>query len=219
MEKRPRGADYVTYLLCAAAVGCASFHPRQVDFTDAAKNYGVKDYPAVYDTWTRHAKLVQETGTVMEIWATFMSWDFRQAYLAKYAKVYDLPGDEYKDIAKSQKEEADDGYEIHLVAQSTSDRWNDLERKNSAWSIALLDGTGAVLSPSSIKVEKLPEIYESSFFPNRTPFSRTYKLRFVNPKEGGKVFVGPRSRRMILRIDSPVGKVEVVWEARGLTGT
>jgi hypothetical protein len=199
MEKRPRGADYVTYLLCAAAVGCASFHPRQVDFTDAAKNYGVKDYPAVYDTWTRHAKLVQETGTVME--------------------VYDLPGDEYKDIAKSQKEEADDGYEIHLVAQSTSDRWNDLERKNSAWSIALLDGTGAVLSPSSIKIEKLPEIYESSFFPNRTPFSRTYKLRFVNPKEGGKVFVGPRSRRMILRIDSPVGKVEVVWEARGLTGT
>jgi hypothetical protein len=102
--------------------------------------------------------------------------------------VYDLPGDEYKDIAKSQKEEADDGYEIHLVAQSTSDRWNDLERKNSAWSIALLDGTGAVLSPSSIKVEKLPELYESSFFPNRTPFSRTYKLRIRQSQGRGSGF-------------------------------
>src|ERR1017187_3863829 len=124
MVKCPHGADYVTYLLCAAAVGCASFRSQQVDFTDATENYRVKDYPLVYAAWTRHAKLVQETGTVMEIWATFMSWDFRQAYLAKYAKVYDLPSDEHEDIAKSQKEEADAAYEIHLVAQSTADRWN-----------------------------------------------------------------------------------------------
>jgi hypothetical protein len=104
-------------------------------------------------------------------------------------------------------------YEVHLVAQSTTDKWNDLERRNSPWRILLLDGTGAELSPSSIKVEKYPEVYEMEFFPKRTPFSRIYTVRFTHPEGGGDAFAGPNSGRLILRITSPMGKVETVWEA------
>jgi hypothetical protein len=211
--KRLSGAAYLAYVL-GAVVGCASSRAQQVDFTDASKSYRNEDYVLVHDAWTRHGKLVQDIGTVMEIWATFKSWDFRQAYVAKFAKVYDLSDGEREDVAKSQKEMARTTYEIHLVAQSTADRWNDLERRNSPWRITLLDGTGAELGPASIKVEKLPEVYESEFFPSRTPFSRTYTVKFARPEEGGESFVGPQSGRMILRIASPMGKVEVVWEAR-----
>jgi hypothetical protein len=198
----------------AAHVGCASQAPS-VDFSGATKHYRADDYAGVYATWTRHAKLVKDVGTVMEIWATFKSWDFRQAYIAKYAKAYDLHQGERETLAKSQQETARAVFEIHLVAQSTVDRWNDLDRRNSAWRITLLDGTGAELAPSSIKVEKVPEIYETEFFPNRTPFSRTYNLRFVRPDGGGDAFVGPESGRLVLRIASPMGRVEVAWDARG----
>jgi len=208
------GAWVLACVLGVPAVGCATARPQSVDFSDTSKHYRSDDYQPVHDAWTRHAKLVQDVGTVMEVWATFKSWDFRQAYIAKYAKAYDLPEGEREGLAKSQQDAARTVYEIHLVAQSTTDKWNDLERRNSPWRITLLDGTGAELSAASIKVEKFPEIYESEFFPNRTPFSKTYTLRFVRPDGSGDAFVGPVSGRLILRLDSPLGKVEAIWETR-----
>lgn len=204
------GAWLVVCAVGTAAAGCATARAPAVDFSDSTKHYRNEDYLAVHDAWTRHAKLVQDVGTVMEVWATFKSWDFRQAYIAKYAKAYDLPEGERETLAKGQQDAARAVYEIHLVAQSTTDKWNDLERRNSPWRITLLDGTGAELSPASIKVEKFPEIYESEFFPSRTPFSKTYTVRFLHPE--GDAFVGPVSGRLTLRLDSPLGKVEAVWE-------
>jgi hypothetical protein len=198
--------------LAAACAGCASARPQAVDFGDATRHYRSDDYPGVFDAWTRHAKVVSDVGTVMETWATLKSWDFRQAYIAKYAKTYDLPEGERESLAKSQHEQAKALYEIHLVAQSTNERWNDLANRNSPWRITLLDGTGAELAPTTVKVEKLPDAYEVEFFPTRTPFSKTYTLRFVRPD--GDTFVGPASGRLILRLASPVGKVEVTWEAK-----
>lgn len=195
-----------------AAAGCATARAPAVDFSDTAKHYRSDDYQGIHDAWTRHAKLVQDVGTVMEIWATLKSWEFRQAYIAKYAKVYDLPEGERETLAKGQQDASRSVYEFHLVAQSTTAKWNDLERRNSPWRISLVDGTGAELSPASIKVEKFPEIYETEFFPRRTPFSKTYTVRFVQPE--GDAFVGPVSGRLILRLDSPLGKVEAIWEAR-----
>lgn len=200
-------------VLGAGAVGCALSRLKPLDFSGATKYYRSDDYLAVHNAWTRHAKLVEDVGTVMEIWATFKSWDFRQAYVAKYAKVYSLPDGEREALSKSQQDMVRAAYEIHLVAQSTTDRWNDLERRNSPWRVTLLDGTGAELSPTTVKVEKLPEIYETEFFPDHTPFSRTYTLRFVRPD--GDAFVGPDSGRLILRIASPMGRVEATWEVQG----
>jgi hypothetical protein len=201
-------------VICLAWAGCASSRLQTVDFSDATKHYHGSDYLAVHDAWTRHAKLVQDIGTVMEIWATLKSWDFRQAYIAKYAKVYDLADSERETLAKAQLDTARAVYEIHLVAQSTNDRWVDFGKKDSPWRFTLLDGTGAELAPTSIKPEKLPDAYEGEFFPSRTPFSRTYTLRFVRPDDGSETFIGPASGRLILRIASPVGRVEVAWEAK-----
>jgi len=168
----------------------------------------------MFEAWTRHAKLVSDVGTVMEVWATFKSWDFRQAYVAKYAKIYDLPDGERDTLAKSQRDIARAVYEIHLVAQSTNDRWNDFANRSSPWRLTLLDGTGAELAPTTVRIEKLPDAYESEFFPTRTPFSKTYAVRFVPPEGTGDAFVGPSSGRLILRLASPVGKLEVAWEAK-----
>jgi hypothetical protein len=208
-----RSRRYAALIVGAALGACASSRPQIVDFSEKTKSYRASDYPAVYAAWTRHAKHIEDVGTVLEIWATFKSWDFRQAWVAKYAKVYDLADDERASLTKSELATARAVYEIHLVAQSTNDRWNDLSSKRSPWRLTLLDGTGAELAPTSIKVERYPDAYESVFFPARTPFSKTYTVRFVRP-EGGEAFVGPQSGGLVLRVASPVGKVEVTWEAR-----
>lgn len=209
-----RLARYAALASCTVGVACASSRSQTVDFAETTKPYRASDYLAVHDAWTRHVKLVQDIGTVMEVWATFKSWDFRQAYVAKYAKVYDLADDERQSLEKVQLDTARAVYEIHLVAQSTNAGWNDLDSKRSPWRLTLLDGTGAELAPTTVKAERLPDAYEGEFFPSRTPFSRTYTLRFVPPEDAQETFVGPPSGRLTLRLASPVGKVEVTWEAK-----
>jgi len=39
-------------------------------------------------------------------------------------------------------------------------------------------------------------------------------VRFVRTEGAGEAFVGPQSGRLILRLASPVGKVEVGWESK-----
>jgi hypothetical protein len=63
-------------------------------------------------------------------------------------------------------------------------------------------------------VVKLPELYESQFFPSRTEFTRTYEISFSRTGSGGQPFSGPASGRLILRFASPVGRVELVWNSK-----
>jgi len=186
---------------------------KPVDFSAARHEYRPADYPIVYQNWTRHAKLVQDVGTVIEAWATYKSWDFRQAYVAKYADVYDLPDHDRAALLNAQLEVSRSTLEFHVAVQTTTDRWNDLERKSSPWRVTLLDGTGLELGPTSIRVLKLPEIYESHFFPERTEFTRTYEISFARPT-GGQPFPAHTGGRLTLRIASPMGRIDLIWIAK-----
>ena len=198
----------------AALVGCTQTAPKPVDFSDVARDYRPNDYSTVYERWTRHAKLVRDVGTVIEAWATYKSWDFRQAYVSYYASVYDLSDSDRATLLRSQLEASRASHEFHVAVQMTTDKWNDLERKNSPWRVTLLDASGGELGPTSIQTVKLPELYESQFYPSRTEFTRTYEISFARTGSGGQPFSGPASGRLILRFASPVGRIELVWDAK-----
>ena len=202
-------------LICAVTlVGCAQTASKPVDFSDVARDYSPTDYSSVYERWTRHAKLVRDVGTVIEAWATYKSWDFRQAYVANYASLYDLSDTDRATLLRAQLDASRASHEFHVAVQTTTEKWNDLERKNSPWRVTLLDATGAELGPTSIQVVKLPELYESQFFPSRTEFTRTYEIGFARTGGGGQPMAGPGGGRLILRFASPMGRIELVWDAK-----
>ena len=64
-----------------------------------------------------------------------------------------------------------------------------------------------------IKIEKLPDAYESTFFPIANlaegAFVKSYRIRFAMPAAGE--FVGAKSGSLTLRIVSPLGRVDLVW--------
>jgi hypothetical protein len=194
--------------------GCGSSRPKPVDFAEVTRQYAGKDYPVVFQRWTRHGKLVRDVGTVMEMWSTYKSWDFRQAYIEQYAEAYSLGEADRRALRQSQLQAARTSYEFHVVAQSTDYRWNDLEQKDSVWKISLADGTGAEVGPEAVTAERLPELYEMKFFPTRTDFSRTYTVRFPRSTvEGDTRFLGVNTGRLDLRVTGPLGRAEVTWES------
>jgi hypothetical protein len=195
------------------SLGCGASKPPVVDFSSAPRSYRGEDYPGVYRRWTRHEKVSHEIESVLEVWATFKSQDYREAFVAHYADAYSLSEADRERLRQSQREAAAAGYEFLVTAQSANYRWNDLEKKSSPWRITLVDGVGREQVPEEFKVEKLPDMFEREFFPVKTPFSKTYVARF--PRSGVKEedFAGERSGRIILRFAGPLGHADLVWSS------
>lgn len=197
-----------------AASGCASSKPPAVDFAAAPEDYRAEDYPAVYDRWTRHEKVTANLESAIEVWATYKSSDYREAFVARYAEAYALGDAERERLLQAQREAAANEYEFMVTAQSANYRWNDLERKNSPWRVTLVDGAGREISPEELRIEKLPDLFEREFFPVKTPFTKTYVVRFLRSAGKDEGFAGERSGRIVLRVAGPLGRADLIWSAR-----
>jgi hypothetical protein len=200
------------WLLAAVLAGCVVQHQTRVDFSETPRDYLPKEYRAVYERWTRHDYAQHDADKAIEVWATFKSWDFREAYIEHYAAVYNLLDADRATLRQAQQEAYHQAYEFHVVAQSADYAWNDLDKSSSAWRVTLVDGLGHELPSERIRVEKLPDAYESDFFPDKTPFSKTYSVRFTMPAAGAE-WSGVKSGSIVLRIASPIGRVELLWQS------
>lgn len=201
-----------------AGGGCASNKPRLVDFSESQHGYTEKDYDEAFIRWTRHDRAFTDADAAidiaLEVWATYKSWDFREAYIERYASVYGLSDAERSALRTAEMEKLHQAYEFHVTAQSTAFKWNDLEKATSAWRVALIDALGHELAPEKIKLEKLPDAYERSFFPAKTPFTKTYSIRFLAPAGNDAAeFAGPKSGSITLRFSSPLGRLEPNWRS------
>jgi hypothetical protein len=210
----PAAARALLVAAVCAGAGCMP-RPRPVDFSDAPREYVSKDYPDVYDRWTRQGVTRHDVDIAIEAWATFKSWDYREAYIEHYATLYNLSEADRRELRDAQMESYKTAYEFHVTAQSSTYKWNDLERKSSPWRISLIDGLGNELTPEYVRLEKLPPMYEIEFFPSKGPFTRSYAVRFLKPTPGDRnepEFVGPRTGSLILRLASPLGRVDLTWQ-------
>ena len=205
-----RGALFV---VAATFAACQSDKAVRVDFSETSRNYIAADYNDIYERWTRHDFVMHDVEKAMEVWATFKSWDFREAYVERYASVYSLSEADRSKLRAGQLSALHDAYEFNLTAQSANYKWNDLEKANSPWRVTLIDALGheLPLETAVIKVQKLPDAYEREFFPAKTPFTKTYSLRFVPPANTD--FAGIKSGSIVLRIASPIGRIELSWRA------
>jgi hypothetical protein len=197
----------------ALASACSGEKQVAVDFSETPRDYVAKDYERVYERWTRHQTAFLDVDVALEVWATYKSWDFREAYIEHYAQIYALSDADEKTLRESQRDVAQTAYEFHVTAQASNYKWNDLEKESSAWRATLVDALGHELTPEYVKVVKLPDAYESEFFPKRTPFTKTYAIRFDVPADAN-AFAGGKSGAITLRLASPIGRVDLEWRSK-----
>lgn len=198
----------------ASVVSCGTSKPATVDFSLSPEHYRSEDYPAVYERWTRHEKVTRNLESALEVWATYKSRDYREAFVAHYAEAYALNDAERERLRQTQLEAASTTYEFVVTAQSANYRWNDLEKKNSPWRVSLLDGAQREIAVDEMRVEKFPDLFEREFYPVKTPFTKTYVVRFSRTAGKEEGFAGDRSGRIVLRFAGPLGRADLVWSAR-----
>src|SRR5580698_6324320 len=91
--------------LTLGATGCAE---ERVSLAGGPREYVASDYPEILKRWTRDESLinVSELDSPLTVTATFETWDFRWAYVVRYAQDYRLTVEQRRNLLQQTLRES-----------------------------------------------------------------------------------------------------------------
>src|ERR1700716_964546 len=130
-------------LFASASLSVACSEPK-VSLGKGAREYTDSDYPQVPEPWARSKGLIanSELDNLLTVTSTFESWDFRWAYVVRYANDYRLTVEQRRTLLERTLAETQDSHRFYVALYGTKVRWADLTRANTAWIVRLIDDEG-----------------------------------------------------------------------------
>lgn len=196
--------------MTAAGAACG---PPRVSLVEGPRSYDATDYDKVLARWTREARLIAltELHSVLTVTATFESWDFRWAYVARYARDHRLSPEQHDELLAENLAEAKQFHDFYVALSSENRRHADLTRPESAWVVRLADDRGNETAPLEIESVRKPGPVEQAYFPYTSVFRQVFRIRFPAMTERGPS-IAEDARFAVLRFSGPRGEQELTWE-------
>ena len=206
------GVRMRTVLGLALALLCGCGEPR-VSLTTGPREYVASDYPEVLKRWTRSGSLVQlaQLDDLLTVTSTYESWDFRWAYVVRYAQDYRLTVDQRRKLLQSALDETREMHQFYVALYGSNRRWTDLTRPNSSWIVRLIDDQGNETAPIKIELISKPGALERTYFPYTNPWRQAFRIRFPRTTEG-KPTVAENAKWFGLRFAGAEGNQELRWD-------
>jgi hypothetical protein len=202
-----RLAPFAALALCACT-------EAKVSLANGAREYVASDYPFILKKWTREQSLIQlsELDDKLTVTATFESWDFRWAYVVRYAADYRLTVEQRRNILERTLRETEDNHEFYVALYGTKWRWTDISRPTSAWIVRLIDDQGNETAPSKIESIVKPGPLERQYFPYTTVWRRAFRIRFPRFSGDGRPTIADNAQWFGVRFAGAEGNEELRWE-------
>lgn len=211
----PARAALAVSAMAAAALaplvtGCAA---QQVTLAEGPREYVATDYESVLVQWTRteHLISVSELENFLTATATFESWDFRWAYVIRYADDYRLTVEQRKKLLERTLEETRQHHQFFVAITGGERKYNDLAKPDSGWIVRLTDSSGNETAPEEIAAIKKPNALERTYYPYNSVFRRAYRIRFPRVDGAGKPTINPNAEWFGLRFAGARGNSELTW--------
>ena len=196
-----------------AALAVAACAEPKVSLATGPREYVPTDYPQVLKKWTRNENLIvlSELSDELNVTATYESWDFRWAYVIRYAADYRLTIDQRHELLEHTLQETANDHEFYVTLYGTSWRWLDLSRPTSAWIVRLIDDQGSETAPARIESIPKPGPLEYRYFPFTTVWRRVFRIRFPRQAPDGRPTIANNARWFGLRFAGAAGNEELRW--------
>jgi hypothetical protein len=209
--RRALSALGLTALLAASTSACAE---PKVSMATGPREYTDSDYAQVLQRWTRAKSLVtlSELDTLLTVTATFESWDFRWAYVVKYATDYRLTVEQRRTLLERTLSETQDSHRFYVALYGSNVCWADLTRANSSWIVRLVDDEGNETAPLSIELIARPGPLERRYFPYSTVWRNVFRIKFPTTTPSGQATIAHDARWFGLRFAGAEGNEELRWE-------
>jgi hypothetical protein len=206
------------FLRCAAlslAVITSSACARQhVSLNEGPREYVATDYETVLRKWTRSEQLIKvsELDNVLTVTATYESWDFRWAYVVRYAEDYRLTVDQRRTLLEQTLAEARGTHQFYVALYAQRYKWSELNVDEPAWIVRLIDDEGSETAPTDIELIKRPGAIERTYFPYTSPWRMAYRIKFPVVRPDGRPTISGQARWFGLRFAGAQGNDQLVWE-------
>ena len=200
-------------ILLGASLLAACADPK-VPLAEGPRAYAPPDYEIVLDRWTRSDNLVTATelDNVLSVTATYESWDFRWAYVVRYADDYRLTVDQRRSLLERSLAESRTAHTFYVALYAQRHKWGDLMADNPAWIVRLIDDQGNETAPAEIEAIKKPGAIERTYFPYTTPWRSAYRIRFPQTHSDGRPTLSKTASWIGLRFAGAQGNQALVWE-------
>ncbi len=200
--------------LLGLAVSCQPELPKPVNLSEVTRAYRSREYKRVLDRWTRTGRITKSFDMVLDASATFKSWDFRQAYIARFVEAYKITGQERDTMSDRELADARQTHEVFFSAATSKYEWTDFSEKNSIWRVKLIDDKQREVRPVEIRRVKDPHAHLETFFPYVQMFSKQYLIRFPTTLDGQPLLTAD-TKSFVLRFAGPLGTLDLRWSTEG----
>lgn len=194
------------------ALSTSACGTTKVSLAGGPREYVASDYGNVLDRWTRTEQLItpSELDDLLTATATFESWDFRWAYVVRYAQDYRLTVQQRRELLERTLAESEASYQFYVALYGTKWRWDDLTKPNSSWIVRLIDDVGNETAPARLELVK-PGPLEYRYFPYTSPYRHCFRIDFPRTTTDGKPTIAPTAKWFGLRFAGAQGNEELRW--------
>lgn len=210
MTRRRRGAAAVCAAWAVALAACAA---PTLTLQPSARAFVPRDYDRVYDAWTRasEAYSVQRFTDVLRVTATFESWEFRWAYVVRYADDFGLDPGARDAMLRASLADARERHRFFVTASGSKRRETDFTAPESAWRVLLVAPDGRATEPVELRKVVRAGATERVYFPSVSPYRQTFRIAFPTRFDDGRPTIPADADRAVLRFTGPLGTVELEW--------
>ncbi len=200
----------VGFLACFSTPGCNNPQPQMRGLRDVADGYEKQ-----LARWTASGDYFQSFDRVIRVYATYLTDPFRQAMRQQYERVFNIrPQDarivsDLEEIANSSPK----GHEFFFFVDTSEFTWNDLEARDSVWSVVLWNGDEkpAALAQTARSFRgRGPNL--KAFFPYVNDFGRAYYVHFPSVRANGRPIPNPEENEIIIKLACIYGEVSLTWK-------
>jgi hypothetical protein len=154
---------------------------------------------------------ISELDDLLTVTATFESYDFRWAYVVRYAQDYRLTVDQRARLLDSALAETRTTHQFYVALYGSNTRWTELSRPTTAWIVRLIDDLGTETAPEEIVSIRKPGPIERTYYPYTSVWRQAFRLRFP-VTVGGRPTISPQARWVGIRFAGAQGNQELHWD-------
>ncbi len=195
-----------------AASGCGSI-PRVGEPGPSVPSAAAeREYQATLDRYSDHAEVYDLFNTRLFTAMTYQSWRFREARVQRMALFQAHPRELIEKNLAVERAAFDSFHELFFGVHSASYRFDDFDRRDSIWRIALVTESGET-TPVSVERIGRSTLNLRALYPYLDEFWVAYRIRFARTTPSGAPVIPPGTNRFTVRLASTIGRAELHFPA------
>ena len=203
-------------VLLACALLLSACRSQPISMEPSARTFTPDSYGRVWDAWTRERESFAWKELAHEIFvsATFESWEFRWAYVVRYAHDYSLTPEARDEMLQASLASSRQEHRFFVTLSGMDFRESNIAGKTSAWRVLLIDPEGNQTVPALMERVRRPSAVDRVYFPQVNSFRQTFRVTFPAVDLDGRQTIPEGAEFLILRFTGARGRADLRWRLR-----